>query len=177
MSRQPGSAFWSIFAPRRRGFKVRTRAAGRVRTHGDPAVGRIVPSGPTAAAGPPGVCTVTGQARARIQRTPDHLGLAPAPPASDGMAPDARPSPPRARTTSAAAGRTPSPRRRRTCYSWSELLQRVLRIDALVCGRCGDRMQILGVVESPDAIRAILTSPRLLQRAPPDPLPPARDAS
>jgi len=55
------------------------------------------------------------------------------------------------------------------------LLQRVLEIDAQVCDRCGDRMQILGVVESPEAIRAILTSLGLASRAPPDPSPAQRD--
>ena len=39
----------------------------------------------------------------------------------------------------------------------------------------GDRMQILGVVESPDAIRAILSSLRLASRAPPDLPPTERD--
>ena len=61
--------------------------------------------------------------------------------------------------------------RRRTYYSWAELLQRVLEIDAQVCAQCGDRMQILGVVESPDAIRAILTTLGLPSRAPPGPPP------
>ncbi len=55
------------------------------------------------------------------------------------------------------------------------MLQRVLEIDAQVCSRCGDRMQILGVVESPDAIRAILTSLGLASRAPPAPASTERD--
>jgi hypothetical protein len=127
---------------------------------------RIVPAAPAPDPGPPGACTVTGKAKAPVLPTPDCADIAPALPASEGTASDTRPS--GRRTNSAAAGPIPSPRRRRTYYSWAELLQRVLEIDAQVCSRCGNRMQILGVIEAPDAIHAILTSLGLPSRAPPD---------
>ena len=95
-------------------------------------------------------------------------------PVENDAAPDVRRSPSLRRTNVSAAGRAKSPRRR-TYYSWSELLRRVLEIDAQVCSRCGDRMQILGVVESPDAIRAILATLGLPSRAPPAPPPVERD--
>ena len=91
-------------------------------------------------------------------------------PVEEETASDVRRSPSLRRTNVSAAGGAKSPRRR-TYHSWSELLQRVLEIDAQVCAQCGDRMQILGVVESPDAIRAILTTLGLPSRAPPGPPP------
>ncbi len=136
---------------------------------------RIVPSTSTPGPDPPAVCTVTGEAEAPMPPTPDGTAIAPGLPASEATASDTRPSRPRMRTNSTAAGPTHSPRKRRTYYSWAESLQRVLEIDAQVCSRCGDRMQILGVVETPDAIRAILSSLRLASRAPPDLPPTERD--
>jgi len=147
--------------------------AHQVRYHGclAPAASlraRIVPAAPTPHPGTAGVCTVTGEAEAPMPPTPDGAAIAPTLAASEAMASDTRSSRPRTRTNSDAAGTPQSPRRRRTYYSWAEMLQRVLEIDAQICIRCGDRMQILGVVESPDAIRNILASLGLPSRAPPD---------
>ena len=147
--------------------------AHQLRYHGclAPAAGlraRIVPAAPTADPEPPGVCTVNAPATARaaVRRPADGGATAARLPGEEETASDVRPSAPLRRTNALVPEPTKSPRRR-TYYSWSELLQRVLEIDAQVCGRCGDRMQILGVVESPDAIRAILTTLDLPSRAPP----------
>jgi hypothetical protein len=130
---------------------------------------RIVPAAPTPDPIAPGVCTVTGEDRTRVCGTPDGADIALALPSCEAAASDRLPAPSRPRTNSAAAGPTQSRRRRRTYYSWAELLQRVLEIDAQACSRCGDQMQILGVVESPEAILSILTSLGLASRAPPEP--------
>jgi len=91
-------------------------------------------------------------------------------PVENESASDVGRSPSLRRTNLSAARGAKSPRRR-TYYSWSELLQRLLEIDVQVGAQCGDRMQILGVVESPDAIRAILATLDLPSRAPPGPPP------
>jgi len=151
--------------------------AHQLRYHGclAPAAGlraRIVPAAPILAPDLPEACAVSARATARtpIPRRADGAARAPMLPVENEAASDVRRSPSLRRTNVSAAGGAKSPRRR-TYHSWSELLQRVLEIDAQVCAQCGDRMQILGVVESPDAIRAILTTLGLPSRAPPGPPP------
>jgi hypothetical protein len=56
-------------------------------------------------------------------------------------------------------------------YAWAALMRRAFDLDALVCPRCGGRLRLLGTVEDPDAIRAILAavavSGELADRVPP----------
>ncbi len=62
-------------------------------------------------------------------------------------------------------------RRKRGCqprnYPWAVLMERVFEVDVLSCSRCGGRMRILAAIDSPDAIRKILTCLGLPTRAPP----------
>jgi len=50
-------------------------------------------------------------------------------------------------------------------------MRRAFDIDVLACSRCGGRLRLMGTVEDPDAIRAILAavaaSRELADRAPP----------
>jgi hypothetical protein len=50
-------------------------------------------------------------------------------------------------------------------------MRRAFDIDVLTCSRCGGRLRLMGTVEDPDAIRAILAavaaSRELADRAPP----------
>ena len=50
-------------------------------------------------------------------------------------------------------------------------MRRAFDIDVLACSRCGGRLRLMGTVEDPDAIRAILAavevSRALADRAPP----------
>jgi len=56
-------------------------------------------------------------------------------------------------------------------WAWADLMRRAFDIDVLACSRCGGRLRLLGTVEDPDAIRAILAavaaSRELTDRAPP----------
>src|SRR6266436_9151359 len=56
-------------------------------------------------------------------------------------------------------------------WAWADLMRRAFDIDVLACPRCGGRMRLIGTVEDPDAIRAILAavaaSRELTDRAPP----------
>jgi hypothetical protein len=56
-------------------------------------------------------------------------------------------------------------------YAWAALMRRAFDLDVLACPRCCGRLRLLGTVEDPDAIRAILAavavSGDLADRAPP----------
>jgi hypothetical protein len=58
-------------------------------------------------------------------------------------------------------------------WAWADLMRRAFDIDVLACPRCGGRMRLIGTVEDPDAIRAILAalavSRERADRAPPLP--------
>jgi hypothetical protein len=59
-------------------------------------------------------------------------------------------------------------------WAWADLMRRAFDIDVLACPRCGGRMRLIGTVEDPDAIRAILAAlavsrERAADRAPPLP--------
>ena len=55
--------------------------------------------------------------------------------------------------------------------AWANLMRRAFDIDVLACPRCGGRLRLLGTIEDPVAIRAILdslaVSAALLDRPPP----------
>ena len=53
---------------------------------------------------------------------------------------------------------------------WASLLARVFAIDVTVCRRCGGRMRIVEVVDTPDAVARVLHA----ARAPPRPPPPGQ---
>ena len=65
-----------------------------------------------------------------------------------------------------SADAAPRPRR----LAWAGLLARVFAIDVTVCRKCGGRMRILEVVDTPDAIARVLHG----ARAPPRPPPPGQ---
>jgi hypothetical protein len=56
-------------------------------------------------------------------------------------------------------------------WEWANLMRRAFDIDVLACPRCGGRLRLLGTIEDPVAIRAILdslaVSAALLDRSPP----------
>ena len=52
-------------------------------------------------------------------------------------------------------------------YAWAVLLKRVFAVDALKCNKCGNKMEILCAVNTPDAIRKILDCLGLPSRPPP----------
>jgi hypothetical protein len=76
---------------------------------------------------------------------------------------------PVAASASADANDEPPPGSRH--YAWAALMRRAFDLDVLACPRCGGRLRLLGTVEDPDAIRAILAavavSGELADRAPP----------
>ena len=43
-------------------------------------------------------------------------------------------------------------------WAWANLMRRAFDIDVLACPRCGGRLRLLGTIEDPVAIRAILDS-------------------
>ena len=53
---------------------------------------------------------------------------------------------------------------------WARLLARVFAVDVTVCRKCGGRMRILEVVDTPDAVARVLHG----ARAPPRPPPPGQ---
>jgi hypothetical protein len=57
-------------------------------------------------------------------------------------------------------------------YEWAKLMRRAFDIDVLACPRCGGRLRLLGLIEDPHAVRAILESltisADLADRAPPE---------
>jgi hypothetical protein len=53
-------------------------------------------------------------------------------------------------------------------WAWANLMRRAFDIDVLACPRCGGRLRLLGTIEDPVAIRAILTELAVsLDRPPP----------
>jgi hypothetical protein len=59
-------------------------------------------------------------------------------------------------------GTTPEPRAAaavgpRTNWLWAELMQRSFGFDVLACPRCGDRLQLIALIEDPPVIRRILS--------------------
>jgi hypothetical protein len=56
-------------------------------------------------------------------------------------------------------------------WAWADLMRRAFDIDVLACPRCGGRLRLLGTVEDPEAIQAILAALALSRgradRAPP----------
>ena len=53
---------------------------------------------------------------------------------------------------------------------WASLLARVFAVDVTICQKCGGRMRILEVVDTPDAVARVLHD----ARAPPRPPPPGQ---
>lgn len=78
---------------------------------------------------------------------------------------------------SPAAGVTARPRSNRL---WAELMQRSFGFDVLACPRCGDRLELIALIEDAVVIRRILRHLRLPTEVPaarparPPPLPPGR---
>jgi hypothetical protein len=68
----------------------------------------------------------------------------------------------------------------RTNWLWAEPMQRSFRFDVLACPRCGDRLELVALVEDPKVIRRILSHLGLPTEVPaarparPPPLPTAR---
>jgi hypothetical protein len=54
-------------------------------------------------------------------------------------------------------GDAPTPAQSRH-WAWANLMRRAFDIDVLACPRCGGRLRLLGTIEDPVAIRAILDS-------------------
>ncbi len=56
-------------------------------------------------------------------------------------------------------------------WAWANLMRRAFDLDVLACPRCGGRLRLLGTIEDPAAIRAILdslaASAECADRAPP----------
>ena len=56
-------------------------------------------------------------------------------------------------------------------WAWADLMRRAFDIDVVACSRCGGRLRLMGTVEDPAALRAILAavaaSRELAGRAPP----------
>lgn len=66
------------------------------------------------------------------------------------------------RPVETAASRSPEPRspaagRPRTNWLWAELMQRSFGFDVLTCPRCGDRLDLIALIEDPKVIRRILS--------------------
>ena len=66
-----------------------------------------------------------------------------------------------ARSGDVPHGRTPQPRaddvpRSRSNWLWAELMQRSFGFDVLACPRCGDRLELIALIEDPTVIRRIL---------------------
>jgi hypothetical protein len=57
--------------------------------------------------------------------------------------------------------------RRARNYAWAQLMARVFEVDVLKCVRCGGRMRMLAAIDTPDAIRKILSCLGLPTRPPP----------
>ena len=74
-------------------------------------------------------------------------------------------------SASAGANAEPTAAPNARHWAWAALMRRAFDIDVLACPRCGGRMRLIGTVEDPDAIRAILAalavSRELTDRAPP----------
>ncbi len=73
--------------------------------------------------------------------------------------------------------RPPPPRRGRRRYSWAELMQRVFKVDVLVCPHCGGPRKVLDLLTDPAVLDRILrhlelpAEPPLIAaaRGPPEP--------
>ena len=57
--------------------------------------------------------------------------------------------------------------RRARNYAWAQLMMRVFELDVLACPRCGARMRMLAAIDTPDAIRKILSCLGIPTRPPP----------
>jgi hypothetical protein len=98
-----------------------------------------------------GVLASHARWRARVVALPGSAAKAPNP--GDDSADDAAsPAPPRH-------------------WAWANLMRRAFDLDVLACPRCGGRLRLLGTIEDPVAIRAILdplaASSSALDRPPP----------
>jgi len=51
--------------------------------------------------------------------------------------------------------------------AWADLKRRAFDIDVLACSRCGGRLRLIGTVEDPDAICAILAAVAVPPGTPP----------
>ena len=74
-----------------------------------------------------------------------------------------------------ATARTRGPRRRH--HRWADLMRRAFAVEVLACRRCEGRLRFLATIESPEAIRRILTHlglPTTLPRPDPARAPPGR---
>jgi len=60
-------------------------------------------------------------------------------------------------TGTASEHRTAAPVPPRTNWLWAELMQRSFGFDVLACPRCGDRLELIAVIEDPTVIRRILS--------------------
>ena len=45
----------------------------------------------------------------------------------------------------------------RANWLWAELMQRSFGIDVLACPRCGDRLELIALIEDPTVIRRVLS--------------------
>ena len=60
-------------------------------------------------------------------------------------------------------------------YRWADLMRRAFAVDVLACRRCDARLRLIATIESPEAIRRILTHlglPTILPRPDPARAPP-----
>ena len=89
-----------------------------------------------------------------------HGILAPSAAWRDHVVPEVAPA--RDKATMGAGGQSVTSGR-----SWAELMRRVFALDVMQCPRCGGRMRIIAAIISETAIRAILKSLGLDDRAPP----------
>jgi len=100
-----------------------------------------------------------------------HGVLAPAAPLRKLIVPTP-PEPPTCAHAEAKAGDTssepaPASGRRRRYYSWAELMQRVFRLDLLVCPWCSGPRKVLAFITDPLVIRKILSHLQLPTEPPP----------
>jgi hypothetical protein len=86
-------------------------------------------------------------------------------PGSGAMAPNVKRDP----DDDAAPSAAPAQSRH---WAWANLMRRAFDVDVLACPRCGGRLRLLGTIEDPVAIRAILDS-LAVSAAPLDRPPPA----
>jgi hypothetical protein len=56
-----------------------------------------------------------------------------------------------------------APDRPKTNWLWAELMQRSSGFDVLACPRCGDRLDLIALIENPSVIRRILSRVRRAQ--------------
>jgi hypothetical protein len=108
---------------------------------------------PSTSAGPRGIQTTLSGASIGIENADARTERRPTAPAA--AAPEVDPH-----------GRPPDRATRRR-QRWTELLQRVFEIDALLCPRCGSTLRLIAAIEDPAVARRILECLKLPARSPP----------